>query len=91
VAKGLDGLLPKSFFACLKTFFDKSKACSRRFQNSPLGLNTVEIAYLPLRQDLLAQKVFNPEFVANGYCKTWILVLSTKFVDNLWITVKVTK
>ena len=52
-----NGLLPKSLFACLKTFFDKSKARSRRFQNSPFKAQTVEIAYLPLRQDLLAQNV----------------------------------
>jgi hypothetical protein len=36
----LDGLLPKpkSLFAWSKTFVDKSKACSRRFENSPFGL-----------------------------------------------------
>jgi hypothetical protein len=34
----ITGLLPKSFFACSETFFDKSKACSRRYQNSPFGL-----------------------------------------------------
>jgi hypothetical protein len=36
----LSGLLPKpkSFFACPETFFDKSKACSRRYENSPFGL-----------------------------------------------------
>ena len=33
------GLLPKSLFACSETFFDKSRACSRRCQNSPFGLN----------------------------------------------------
>jgi len=33
----LDRLLPKSLFTGSKTFFDKSKACSRRCQNSPLG------------------------------------------------------
>ena len=47
--------LPKSLFACLKTFFDKSKAHSRRFQKSPFKAHTVEIDYLPLYQDLLAQ------------------------------------
>jgi hypothetical protein len=52
--------LPKSLFALSETFFDKSKARSRRFQNSPpLAAQTVEIAYLPLRQDLLAKKRFN--------------------------------
>jgi hypothetical protein len=35
---GLDGLSPKSLFALSKTFFDKSKALSRRFENSPSGL-----------------------------------------------------
>jgi hypothetical protein len=34
----LNGLLPKSFFACSETFFDKPKACSGRYQNSPFGL-----------------------------------------------------
>jgi hypothetical protein len=34
----LSGLLPKSLFALSKTFFDKSKAGSRRFENSPFGL-----------------------------------------------------
>ncbi|RLC12662.1 MAG: hypothetical protein DRH43_01020 [Deltaproteobacteria bacterium] len=33
-----DGLFPKSLFAWSKTFFDKSKACYRRCQNSPSGL-----------------------------------------------------
>jgi hypothetical protein len=32
------GFLPKSLFAWSKTFFDKSKARSRRFENSPFGL-----------------------------------------------------
>jgi hypothetical protein len=30
--------LPESLFACSETFFDKSKACSRQWQNSPFGL-----------------------------------------------------
>jgi hypothetical protein len=34
----MNGLLPKSLFACSETFFDKSKACSRRCQNSPFAL-----------------------------------------------------
>ena len=38
----IDGLLPKSFFAGSETFFDKSKARFRRFQNSPFGLNQLE-------------------------------------------------
>jgi hypothetical protein len=32
-------LLPKSFFAGSETFVDTSKACSKRFQNSPFRLN----------------------------------------------------
>jgi len=36
--RSVDRLLPKSLFALSKTFFDKSKAPSRRCQNSPLGL-----------------------------------------------------
>ena len=32
-----NGLLPKSLFTLSKTFFDQSKACSRRFENSPAG------------------------------------------------------
>jgi hypothetical protein len=39
---GLDGLLTKSLFALSKTFFDKSMARSRRFQNSPFGLKQLE-------------------------------------------------
>jgi len=38
----LDGLLPKSLFALSKAFFDKSKACSRCFQNSPFGLKQLK-------------------------------------------------
>jgi len=34
-------LLPKSLFAWSKTFFDKSKARSRRCQNSPSGHGNV--------------------------------------------------
>jgi len=34
--------LPKSLFALSKTFFDTSKACSRRFQNSPFGLKQLK-------------------------------------------------
>jgi hypothetical protein len=52
-----NGLLPKSLFACSETSFDESKACFRRCQNSPFGLLTVDIAYLPLRQDLLSKIV----------------------------------
>jgi hypothetical protein len=32
--------LPKSFFAGSETFFDKSKALSRRFQTHPSGSNS---------------------------------------------------
>jgi len=35
-------LLPKSLFALSKAFFDKSKACSRCFQNSPFGLKQLK-------------------------------------------------
>jgi hypothetical protein len=60
VGSDLYRLLPKSLFAWSKTFFDKSKACSRRFENSPPKADqTVQIADLPLRQDLLAKKRFN--------------------------------
>jgi hypothetical protein len=38
----LNGLLPESFFAGAETFFDTSKARSRRFQNSPSGLKQLE-------------------------------------------------
>jgi len=51
------GLLPEPLFAMSKTFFDKSKTCSRRFENSPLAAQTAQIADLPLRQDLLAKNV----------------------------------
>jgi len=37
-----NGLLPKSFFAGSETFFDKYRARSRGFQNSPFGLNRLE-------------------------------------------------
>jgi hypothetical protein len=50
---------PKSLFGGSRTFFDKSKAPYRRCQNSALGLLTVEIAYLPLRQDFLAKERFS--------------------------------
>jgi hypothetical protein len=50
-----NGLLPKFLFAWSKTLFDKSKTCSRRFV--ALRAQTVQIADLPLRQDLLAKNV----------------------------------
>jgi len=37
-----DGLLYKSFFASSENFFDKYKARSRRFQNSPFGLKQLD-------------------------------------------------
>jgi hypothetical protein len=43
---GLDGLLAKSLFALSRTFFDKSMACSRRFQNSPFWLKQLEALIL---------------------------------------------
>lgn len=45
----IKGLLPKDIFAESKTFFDKSKACSRRFENSSrlsAGLKQVQSAFL---------------------------------------------
>jgi hypothetical protein len=47
-----DRLLLKDIFAESKTFFDKSKACSRRFENSSrlsAGIKQVQSAFLPLR------------------------------------------
>jgi hypothetical protein len=38
----INGLSPKSLFALSKAFFDKSKACSRCFQNSPFGLKQLK-------------------------------------------------
>jgi hypothetical protein len=38
----MNGVLPKSLFALSKTFFDKSKARSRRFRNSPFGLKQLK-------------------------------------------------
>ncbi len=56
----IDGLLPKSLFSWSKMFFDKSKACSRRVSATlhfvsklALRAQTIEVADLPLRQDLL--------------------------------------
>ena len=37
-----NGLLSKSLFALSKAFFDKSKACSRCFQNSPFRLKQLK-------------------------------------------------
>jgi len=35
-------MLPQSLFALSKAFFDKSKACSRCFQNLPFGLKQLK-------------------------------------------------
>jgi hypothetical protein len=54
----LDGLLPKQIFAGSRTFFDKSKACSRCFENSSrltAGLKQVQSAFLALRRDVLVK------------------------------------
>jgi hypothetical protein len=48
-----DGVAPKSFLLP-ESVLDKSKACFRRFQNSP-SVQTLVIAYLTLRQELLAK------------------------------------
>jgi hypothetical protein len=63
MASGLHRLLPKSLFAWSETFFDKSKACSKLalmlqlVRKLALRAQTVGIADLPLRQDLLARNV----------------------------------
>jgi hypothetical protein len=51
------GLLLKSFFAGSETFFDKSKARSRRFQNSPFGLNQLESLFFHFAK-IYEQKTF---------------------------------
>ena len=62
----MNRLLPKkeSLFALSKTFFDKSKTRSRRLapllhfvRKLALRAQAVQIAYLTLRQDLLAKNV----------------------------------
>jgi len=45
-------------FRLPETFWNKSKACCRRFQNSPAA-QTVGIAYLALHLDLLTKKFPN--------------------------------
>jgi len=45
-------LLPKESFSQLESVLDKSRACFRRWQNSPAA-QTVVIADLTLHQDLL--------------------------------------
>jgi hypothetical protein len=49
--------LPKSFFAGSETFFDKSKARSRRFQNSPFGLKQLESPFFHFAK-IYEQKTF---------------------------------
>jgi hypothetical protein len=51
------GLLPKSFFAGSETFFDKSKARSRRFQNSPFGLKQLQSLFFHFAK-IYEQKTF---------------------------------
>ena len=46
LASGINRLLPKSLFTRSKTFFDKSKARSRRCQSSPLGLKQLTLFIL---------------------------------------------
>ena len=57
LGSGLNGLLPKSFFAGSETFFDKSKARSRRFQNSPFGLKQLESLFFHFAK-IYEQKTF---------------------------------
>jgi len=52
-----NGLLPKSLFAGSETFFDKSKACFRRFQNSPFGLKQLESHFFHFAK-IYEQKTF---------------------------------
>jgi len=60
----LNGLLLKSIFAWSKTFIDKSRACSRRCQNSPFGLK--QLASLIFRfAKIYYQKRFNDR--SNGF------------------------
>jgi hypothetical protein len=52
-----DGLLPKSFFAGSETFFDKSEARSRRFQDSPFELKQLESLFFHFAK-IYEQKTF---------------------------------
>jgi hypothetical protein len=52
-----DGLLPKLFFADSETYFDKSKARSRGFQNSPFGLKQLESLFFHFAK-IYEQKTF---------------------------------
>jgi hypothetical protein len=66
----INGLLPKSFFAGSETFFDKSKARSRRFQNSPFGLKQLESLFFHFA------KVYGSQF------KTFKGVIFESFADK---------
>jgi hypothetical protein len=50
-------LLPKSLFSWSKTFFDKSKARSRRCQNSPLGFKQLTSLIFHFAKGFLAKNV----------------------------------
>jgi hypothetical protein len=73
-----NGLLPKSFFSGSETFFDKSKARSRRFQNSPFGLKQLESLFFYFAK-IYGQKTFQRALkeifvlgnspLRNNYCK----------------------
>jgi hypothetical protein len=55
----IDRLLPKLFFAGSETFFDKSKARSRRFQNSPFGLKQLVSLFFLFAKIYEKKKRFN--------------------------------
>jgi hypothetical protein len=63
-------------FSLPEIVLDKSKACSRRLQNSPLA-QTIVIADLALRQDLftktLSMSAQMDFFGATGRFKSWFL------------------
>jgi hypothetical protein len=50
-------LLPKSLFSSSKTFIEKSKARSRRCQNSPLGLKQLTSLIFHFAKGFLAKNV----------------------------------
>jgi hypothetical protein len=51
------GCCPIHFFAGSETFFDKSKARSRQFQNSPFGLKQLESLFFHFAK-IYKQKTF---------------------------------
>jgi len=53
----MNGVLTKSFFAGSETLFDKSKARSRQFQNSPFGLEQLESPFFHFAK-IYEQKMF---------------------------------